>query len=143
MSVSETLLVDTGAWIALFDTTEQDHEAIVEVADLIEIAHLVVPWPVTYEILRTRFVRRPAWVAALDQRLSKPSVTFIDDAAYCNIAYSLTLEASIRHKRDLSMVDMLCRILIDDPNVDIKYLLTVNKKDFYDVCASNGVEIWP
>lgn len=141
--MSKTLLIDTGAWIALFDATEQHHQAIVEVADLIESAHLVVPWPVGYETLRTRFVRRPEWVTALDQRLSKPSVTFVDDAPYRKDAYSLTVESSVRNKRDLSMVDILCRLLIEDPNVDIKYLLTVNKGDFYDVCASNGVEIWP
>jgi hypothetical protein len=102
-----------------------------------------MPWPVAYETLRTRFVRRPSWVAALDQRLSKSSVTFIDDNAYRMDAYSLTIDSSLRHKRDISMVDMLCRLIIDDPDVDIKYLLTVNKKDFYDVCAKNGVEIWP
>ncbi len=141
--MSDTLLVDTGAWLALFDPTEAYHEAISGYADLIEIAHLVVPWPMACETLRTRFVRRPAWVAALDQRLSKPSVTFVDDAPYCKEAYSLTVESSIRKKRDLSMVDMLCRLLIDDPDVDIKYLLTPNKKDFYDVCYKNGVEIWP
>jgi predicted nucleic acid-binding protein len=143
MSVSETLLVDTGAWIALFDPTEQHHDTLAGVADLIDLPHLVVPWPTAYETLWTRFVRRPTWVAALDQRLSKSSVTFIDDAAYRKEAYALTVASSVRRKRDLSMVDMLCRLLIDDPNVDIKYLLTVNKRDFHDVCASNGVEIWP
>jgi predicted nucleic acid-binding protein len=141
--VSETLLVDTGAWIALFDPEEEHHGAIAEMADLIELAHLIVPWPVVYETLRTRLVRRPAWVAAFDQRLRKPSVTFIDDTDYCKAANSLTVESSARTKRGLSMVDMLCRILLDDPNVDIKYLLTPNKKDFHDVCARNRVEIWP
>ena len=92
--MSETLLVDTGAWLALFDPTEAHHEAMAGVADLIELAHLVVPWPVVYEILRTRLVRRPAWVAAFDQRLRKPSVTFLDDADYCKAAYSLTVESS-------------------------------------------------
>lgn len=143
MSVSETLLVDTGAWIALFDPTEEHHGAVARLADLIEWAHLVMPWPLAYEILRTRFVRRPAWVAAFDQRLRKPSVTFIDDAEYCRDAYSLTVDASLRQKRDLSMVDVLCRMLIDDPTVRIKNLLTINRKDFYDVCARNGVAIWP
>ena len=141
--MSETLLVDTGAWLALFDRTEEQHRAMVAVADLIDLAHLVMPWPVTYEVLRTRFVRRPAWVAAFDARLRRPAVTFIDDADYRKDAYALTVESSTRQRRDLSMVDMLCRLLIDDPNVDIKHLLTPNKRDFYDVCAKNRVEIWP
>src|SRR5437879_1348955 len=107
MSVAETLLVDTGAWLALFDPTETHHKSINDLADLIDDVHLVMPWPVIYETLRTRFVRRPAWVAAFTQRLSKPSVTFIDDADYLKDAYSLTIESSIKNKRDLSMVDML------------------------------------
>ena len=141
--MSETLLVDTGAWLALFDPTDEHHGAVVEVADLIELAHLVFPWPVAYETLRTRFVRRPAWVAALERRLSKPSVTFIDDADYCKDAYSLTIDASGRDTRGLSMVDMLCRMLIDSRKIKIKYLMTTNKKDFYDVCGRNGVEMAP
>jgi predicted nucleic acid-binding protein len=143
ISVSETLLVDTSAWIALFDPTEEHHRAISGVADLIDSAHLVMPWPVVYETLRTRFVRRSSWVAAFDQCLRKASVTFVDDADYCREAYELSLQGSRQRRRDLSMVDILCRMLIDDPNIDIKYLLTCNKKDFYDVCLKNGVEVWP
>lgn len=141
--MAETLLVDTGAWLALFDPRAEHHRAIVAVADLIDLAHLVMPWPVAYETLRTRLVRRPAWVAAFDQRLKRPSVTFIDDADYREDAYALTIGSATSGHRDLSMVDMLCRLLIEDPNVDIKYFLTVNRKDFYDVCARHRVEIWP
>jgi predicted nucleic acid-binding protein len=141
--VSDTILVDTGAWLALFDPTEELHKPINEVAEWIDLGQLVFPWPLAYETLRTRMVRRPAWVAAFDTRLSLPSVTFIDDAEYCRDAYELTKDAALRQNRDLSMVDVLCRMLIDDPKIDIKYLVTANKKDFYDVCAANGVEIWP
>ena len=41
------------------------------------------------------------------------------------------------------MVDMVCRLLIDDRNVRINYLFTVNPVDYHDVCAGNGVEIYP
>ena len=54
--MSETLLVDTGAWIAFYDRREKFHKAIAAFSDLIESAHLIVPWPVGYETLRTRFV---------------------------------------------------------------------------------------
>jgi predicted nucleic acid-binding protein len=140
--VSDTILVDTGAWIALFDPREEQQHAVTEYADFIEMFQLVVPWPTLYETLRTRFVRRPVWVTQLDEQLKKPTVVFIDDGSYCEDAYSLTVEYSQR-KRDISMVDMLCRLLIDDPEIRIDYLLTTNPKDFRDVCARNGVEILP
>jgi predicted nucleic acid-binding protein len=141
--VSETVLVDTGFWIALFDPREEHHRTAVDHAELIEDLHVVMPWPTLYETLRTRFVRHPEWVASLHARLTKPTVSFIDDRDYCDDAYSLTVDYSTRQKRDISMVDMVCRLLIDDPNVRINYLFTVNPKDFYDVCANNRVEILP
>jgi predicted nucleic acid-binding protein len=139
--VNETVLADTGYWIALFDPREERHADVADTADLIESLTLVMPWPILYETLRTRFVRRPDWVARLDERLKKPNVAFIDDEDYCQDAYSLTVEYSTRLKRPISMVDMLCRLLIADPNVRIDYLATINPRDFIDVCISNRVEL--
>lgn len=139
--MNRAVLVDTGCWIALFDPREDKHQLIVEVADLIESLHLIVPWPILYETLRTRFVRRRDWVARLDDRLKKPTVSFIDDSDYCKDAYSLAVEYSSRLKRPISMVDMLCRLLIADPHVRIDYLLTTNPGDFHDVCISHKVEM--
>ncbi len=137
----ETVLADTGYWIALFDPRETDYATVVGTEDLIELLTLVVPWPLLYETLRTRFVRRRDWVARLDQRLKRPNVAFIDDRDYCEEAYSLAVEYSTRLRRPISMVDMLCRLLIADPNVRIDYLLTINPADFHDVCTSNKVQM--
>ena len=139
----DTILVDTGAWIALFDPREEQHQAISEYAEFIENLQLIVPWPTLYETLRTRMVRRPEWVTRLDEQLKKPTVVFIDDGSYCVDAYSLTVEYSTQRKREISMVDMLCRLLIEDPDIRINYLLTTNPNDFRDVCATNGVVILP
>ncbi len=59
-----------------------EHASVLESAGLIDLLTLVVPWPLLYETLRTRFVRRVDWVAALDQRLKKPNVQFVDDSDY-------------------------------------------------------------
>jgi predicted nucleic acid-binding protein len=142
-SVNETILVDTGFWIAVYDRREEHHAAATDIAELIDSMHLVVPWPIVYETLRTRFVRHPEWVASLHERLRRPPITFVDDSSYCTAAYELTVEHSLRTRRYISMVDMVCRLLIDDPNVRINYLFTVNPKDYYDVCVSNRVEILP
>jgi predicted nucleic acid-binding protein len=141
--VNDLVLVDTGFWIALYDAREEHHAAAVAMADIVDAVQLVFPWPTLYEVLRTRFVRRPEWVASLHQRLNGPRVNFIDDARYCDDAYRLTVDYSTRLRRDISMVDMLCRLLIEDPNVHIDSLFTVNPKDFRDVCATHGVEILP
>lgn len=77
----------------------------------------------------------------LDERLKRPNVSFIDDRDYCEEAYSLSVEYSTRLGRPISMVDMVCRLLIADPNVRIDYLLTINAADFHDVCSSHGVKM--
>lgn len=92
MQLNETLLVDTGAWIALFDPGDQAHKKIVECAEFIETFQIILPWPVTYETLRTRFTRNPPWVAAFKTRISRQDVTIIDDAPYREDAYSLTVD---------------------------------------------------
>ena len=141
--MSETALVDTGFWIALYDQRSLGHERANDVGELIDSLQLVIPWPIVYETLRTRFVRRPEWVASPNERLKKSSVTFIDDREYRDEAYELTVDSSTRSRRVISMVDMLCRLLIDDRTIRINYLFTLNPKNFYDVFVTNRVEILP
>lgn len=139
--MSETVLTETSYWIALYDPQQAAHQSVAGTEKLVELLTLVMPWPILYETLRTRFVRRRDWIARLDQRLKRPNVSFIDDRDYCEKAYSLSVEYSTRLRRPISMVDMLCRLLIADPNVRIDYLLTTNAADFHDVCTRHPVEM--
>jgi predicted nucleic acid-binding protein len=74
--VTDATLVDTGFWIALFDPRDERHHFADENGDWLDLATVVMPWPVLYETLRTRFVRRPEWVVRLDKRLRRPRVAF-------------------------------------------------------------------
>jgi len=140
--VSETALVDTGFWIALFDPRDEHHDLADSKGDLLDLVTVVVPWPTLYETLRTRFVRRPEWVLRLDQRLKRPTaVEFVDDRDYRDEAYALAVEYSIRQKRPISMVDMLLRLLIDDPGVRVDYLFTTNPRDFRELCVKQNVTL--
>lgn len=139
--MTETALVDTGFWIALFDPREARHQTAGRNEDLLEFVTLIIPWPTLYETLRTRFVRRPDWVVRLDERLKKANVGFIDDRDYREAAYSLAVEYSTRRRRPISMVDMMCRLLLDDPNVRVDYLLTTNPGDFADLCRQHNVTL--
>jgi len=141
--VSEVLLVDTGAWIAFFDARDVGHKEVIELSDFLEEAELVIPWPVLYETLRTRFVRRPEWMAQLNARLKKRNVVFVDDAPYRADAYDLTVKSATVGRRHISMVDMVCRLIIADPGITIDCLITVNKGDFIDVCVRRSVDILP
>ena len=141
--MSDTLLVDTGFWIAYFDPREGDrHKVANDKADVLNRANLLIPWPIQYEILRTRFVKRIDWIVRFDAILKRSRVEFLDDSGYREEAYRQTLEYSTaRRPRPMSMVDVLCRIILDDPAYQIKYLLTMNPVDFHDVCRPRGIEM--
>jgi hypothetical protein len=53
------------------------------------------------------------------------------------------LESSREHKRPLSLVDCLIRVMLEDTNIRINYLATYNNSDFYDVCATRNIELIP
>ncbi len=140
--MTETVIADTGFWIALFDSRDQNHQSAASRTGWLELATLVVPWPILYEALRSRFVRRRDWVTRLDIQLKKPNVQFVEDGDYRDEAYALTVDYATRRKpRPISMIDMLCRLLIADPTIRIDYLLTTNPKDYLDVCRSRKVEL--
>lgn len=139
--MSRKLLADTGFWIALLDEKGEHYQSAGERAAWLDVATLIVPWPVLYETLRTKLVKRPERVVRLDEQMKRPNVEFVEDRNYCLEAYSRTVDFSVRLRRPISMVDMVCRLLIADPEVRIDYLLTTNPKDFIDVCAKRQVEL--
>jgi hypothetical protein len=108
----------------------------------IEALSVVIPWPIAYETLRTRFVRNRQGLERFEQRLKSPKIKLVDDAPYREDALALSIESSLRGHRPLSMVDCVIRILLDDANVKIRYLATYNAADFADVCARRSIELW-
>lgn len=137
----ERVIADTGLWYALFDRRDPYYEKAGEKADLLSLFQIVLPWPTVYETLRTRLVRNSLALQQFERFLKSPNIVFLDDAAYRDAAFDLTLESSLRRHRPLSMVDCLIRLLIDDVNVRINYLATFNPADFVDVCRRNNVEM--
>jgi predicted nucleic acid-binding protein len=137
----ESVVVDTGVWYALFDSRDNNYGQADEKAELLSMLNVVVPWPTAYETLRTRFVKNAAALRQFELFLKSSNVLFLEDEEYRASAFELSLDSALRKTRPLSMVDCLIRLIIDDPNVNIRYLATFNVRDFFDVCAKNGVEI--
>jgi len=137
----EYALADTGFWYAMFDRADQHHSKAKDKAEVLELFQIVLPWPTLYETLRTKFVRNSAALGQFERFLKRPNVTYLDDAAFRDAAFELALESSLRRDRALSMVDCLIRLLLEDVNTRISYLLTFNERDFADVCRRKGIEI--
>jgi len=98
------------------------------------------PWPLYYEVLRTRFVRRAGWVESFSQIARSAKLRVIDDVSYRERALEETLDISQR-ERGISLVDSVIRGVLCDPNISIIEMVTFNVKDFQDVCGRRGVQI--
>lgn len=138
-----SVLVDTGVWYAIFDPRDRpnDREAVRLLSDRIETLPVVVPWPIAYETLRTRFVRNRLALELFERRLRSPNTAFIDDAPYRDDALALSFKSSLHGNRPLSMVDCIVRIILDEANTKIRYLATYNVGDFVDICARRNIEL--
>ena len=136
-------LIDTGVWYGVFDNrdTWYNKKEAQEKTEYFDLLSLVLPWPIVYETLRTRFVKNQAALLHFEKFLKAPNIIYLDDTKYRDDAFDLSLESSLRRGRPLSMVDCLLRLVIDDPKIKINYLLTFNPGDFVDACIRNRVEI--
>lgn len=137
----EYALADTGVWYGIFDSRDQHYPEAQIKAEFFDAFKIVIPWPTIYETLRTNFVRKKLALQLFESFLKTHRIEYLDDTFYRNNALDFSLESSLRKHRPLSMVDCLLRLIIDDPNIKIHYLLTFNPRDFIDVCQKNRVEI--
>jgi predicted nucleic acid-binding protein len=125
----------------MFDRSDQYHDQAQSKAEILARLRIVLPWPTLYETLRTRLVRNVVALARFEQFLKTHDIIYLDDSAFRNAAMELAMESSLRRRRPLSMVDCLIRLLIEDVNTRIDYLVTFNAWDFEDVCRTSGVEL--
>ena len=133
--ISKYVLTDTGFWIALYNREERErHPKSVLIMDKIQKFHILLPWPILYEVLSTRFVKNRIWVDQFRKSLKTLNITYINDTPYRDKAIIETMRLSSVGKRKLSLVDMVVRFMLQDVNLKINYLITFNEKDFFDVC---------
>jgi len=141
--IAKNVLTDTGFWIALYDKGKDHHnEATKAMADIGKF-HILLPWPILYEVLRTRFVKNRIWVEQFDRSLRTLSIKFVNDVPYRDKAKTETIRLSSTGKRNLSLVDMVVRFMIQDMNLKIHLLMTYNIGDFWDVCSKRKIPIYP
>jgi len=134
-------LADAGLWYALFDPKDPYHEDAQEKAEYLDLLHVVIAWPILYETLHTRFVRNTHALRRFENYLKKPDITYLDDAVYRDTALNLTIDLSLNRSRPLSLVDCVLRLILEDGNTKIDYLITFNPGDFADVCRTHRIRL--
>lgn len=137
----DALLVDSGFFFALFDPRDSHHASADTKKEWLDVCPLVVPWPVLYETINTRFARRPATMTRFDSLMRGAETLLLDDAPYRRNAYADTVERAKTSHGPRSLVDAILCAIIEDPNVRIDAMLTFNHRDFRSVCQSNRVAL--
>lgn len=135
------ILVDSGFYFALFDPRDQHHTDACERQAWMEIASVVIPWPILYETVNTRFTRRPDTIARFERIVRAPQTEFINDSPYRPEALEQVLLRGKRQRHPMSLVDAVLNSILADDNVKIDAMLTFHSSDFIRICSVKGVEI--
>jgi predicted nucleic acid-binding protein len=143
--------VDACFLIALYDRRDSLNEiATSYFADFFNEAtrhSLVLPWPVLYESISTRFARRHHSHSGLRDHLHflqrRNRLIFADDQAFRDTALSESLSSDMGTPvyRSLSMVDRVIRLMILEETLHMEAFITFNERDFADVCGRRGVRL--
>lgn len=139
--MANRILVDTGFWYAVFDKKDCHREQALGMLEKYfdNVAYEVaVPFPTMYELLRTKFVKNKSALNEIRQMFQSGRITRVHDDCYRAAALDMTLSEP---KRNISLVDNIIRLMLDDKALSAKGLITFNVGDFADVCQKNGIEI--
>ena len=139
--MANRILVDTGFWYAVFNKTDcynELAESLLEKYFDKPAYEILVPFPTMYELLRTKFVKNKVALREIKEMFHSCKITRCDDDAYRSCALELTLNEP---RRNISMVDNIIRLMLDDKSIAPKGLITFNVADFQDVCQKNHIEI--
>ena len=135
------ILVDSCFWYALFDSSDDYHSKAQEMKDYLEFGNIILPFPILYETLNTRFSKRERWMSIFEEYMNRKTTFLIPDAEYREQALSNTFFYSLAKKRPMALVDMSIRLMLEDINLNVTTLITFNVGDFIDICASKNIEL--
>ncbi len=133
------VLADTGFWIAYYEERDEHHTQAVYMFNKLALGTFLFPWPLYYELLRTRFVKHPVWMKSFRQVIAEQRIKPIDDQTYRESALEQTFYSARNQGRSISLADWVIRMVLDDPRQRVAELITFNARDFVDVCKRRGI----
>lgn len=138
--MAKNVIFDSGYWFALYDHTDDHHSKAQEYLQYLTVHNVLIPWPSLYETINTKFVRNRNWIASFTTLLKQSNVTLLDDANYRSSSYENVMIYQAK-ARNLSLVDLVIREMLQDPAFKIHALITFNPNDFRDICYKNRIEL--
>ena len=137
----QTIVADTGFWVALFDPADAYHADAQDIAEDILDQRLIIPWPCLYETLNTKFVKRRTSLAAFERRVARPNFVRLDDSPYREQAL-LALFEQLRQFERRSLTDLVICQILEDPSIRVDVLVTSDRADFGAFRGLRGLELF-
>lgn len=134
------IIADTCFWIALYDTRDSHHTWAKETWDKLQYGNkFLIPYPTMYEFIDTRFEKDKENLEFFKRLFNNETlVQRISDEEYKDDALQLSLQWT---KRTISLVDHTIRLMLDDDKIKKHALITLNVKDFVDVCRTKNIRM--
>jgi predicted nucleic acid-binding protein len=142
-AIAKYLLLDTGFWVAVYEERDPNYHRAGGLLSDVSRTTILLPWPILYEVLRTRFVRRNDRVARFRSDLTRLRIEKINDAPYRESALSDALGGPGVRSRGLSLVDLVLRRILEDPQLRVDGLVTFDVQHFQDVCRRRRIPVVP
>lgn len=122
------IVVDSCFWISLFDPGNNIATAdkAEKIAYDISNETIIIPFPTLYEFVNSRLSRREARIN-VEKLLQKPNVLKIDDTKYKDQALQNFFVKSNYDYSDISLVDEVIKLIIEDPELKIDYLISFDE----------------
>ena len=144
---NESILVDSSFFFALFYTGDDHHVEAIQKQEWLDEFPIIVPWPILYETINSKFVKCPATIRSFEKIIRRTDTELLDDSIYREEAYQKTLALAKRgYRREdgpRSLVDSVLHAILEDVNVRISAMLTFDAHDFRYICALRDVEMIP
>lgn len=139
--MAEVVLTDSCYWLGLVDPTDQHHETSIAIAELIRNYRIIFPWPCMYETISTHLAKNRARTLNFEKLVKRSKVELFDDNKYRLNALHRVFDNSRLKGYSHSLVDCVIREILKDKNAKVKYLITYNNRDFYDICNSRRIAL--
>lgn len=135
--IDRNVLVDSGYFFALMNRRDAHHEEAVASREWLDKLRIVIPWPILYETLNTRFMRKSAWIQEFEGIMDRAEL--IDDRPYRDRILDAA-SGNTGFRAELILVDRVMMEVAQDKNIRIGAILTFNHRDFEIFCAHNRIE---
>ncbi|MDR3286939.1 MAG: hypothetical protein LBT27_05810 [Prevotellaceae bacterium] len=136
----KSVLVDSGFWFALYDERDEHNSTAIAIEKFLDSNIIVIPFPTLYESINTKFMKNKKAKNEFKKVLNRTNAKIISDESIKYNALEVTFTDKSK-ERNLSLVDNIIRLILDDVKFNINYLITFNRGDFVDICNRRGIQI--